>query len=305
MKKALTLLVAASISIGAAPAEAVSYKESAKCSVVGTQYQDLKCTKIGKNKLWVAQKFVPWSEKFVDAAMSKASQNNFARWVSKSSTAKLPEYYTDVADKEYISSYIFSAKAVASINPSAKVVLAQSFASARDILNKNGIWYPTDGTNVCYTSSYLMGCNNLKNVGIVILNGTGMSVPALAILAHENFHSVQSYLGKYDGHTMRSIPSWFEEGTADYFGYMSYACANNKSYFASISRHGDATSVTTAGYDPYNDGRMAVEYLVASAGFQSIIDIYKHYGNGISFDEAFEASVGLSIKDFYEKLKKF
>lgn len=305
MKKALTLIVAASISIGAAPAEAVSYKESAKCSVVGTQYQDLKCTKIGKNKVWIAQKFVPWSEKFVDAAMSKASQKNFSSWVFSSGVANVPEVVTDVSDPWYKKAYLYSAKAISSINPNARVVLASNVQSARSMLDSAGVWYPSDGSNVCYTSTYLMGCNTLNNVGIVILNNSAKTVPAQAILAHENFHSAQSYLGKFDGHTARSIPSWFEEGTADYFGYMSYACANNKSYFTSISRHGDATSVTTAGYDPYNDGRMAVEYLVASAGFQSVIDIYKHYGNGISFDEAFKASVGLSIKDFYEKLKKF
>lgn len=305
MSKALALLVAASISFVPTAAHASQYKESSKCSVVGSQYQDLKCVKIGKRKVWVAQKFVPWSEKFSEVAMSKASQKSFADWVSKSGTAKLPEYYTDVTDKKYITSYIYSAKAVASINPDARVVLAQSVASAKDILNKNGIWYPTDGTNVCYASSYLMGCNNLKNVGIAILNGSGTSVPAQAILAHENFHSVQSYLGKFDGHTARSIPSWFEEGTADYFGYMSYACANNVSYFTNVPRVGNAVHITNNSYDPYNDGRMAVEYIVASTGFQSVVDVYKNYGLGLSFADAFKTGVGITLEDFYKKLKKF
>ena len=47
-------------------------------------------------------------------------------------------------------------------------------------------------------------------------------------------------------------------------------------------------------------GQMATEYLVASLGFEVLLDIYREYGSLGDFEASFEAATGLALSDFYQ-----
>ena len=51
----------------------------------------------------------------------------------------------------------------------------------------------------------------------------------------------------------------------------------------------------------YNIGQVATEYLVASIGFQKMIDIWIDYASTRNFEKSFENVVGISKATFYEK----
>lgn len=306
MKKVFAITLAFSlISVVSIPAQA-STKPGAVCSSLGTTYQDLKCVKSGNKKIWIVEKFTPWTTKFNLGSMSNASQQNFSAWIKSYKDVGGVEYYNGIQDSSILKSYLYSSKAVEAINPEAKVVVANTNESAKQMLDKLGLPYILNNGNVCYQSPGLIGCNSFQNVAIVITNNNSNQIFNQSVIAHENFHSVQGYLGKLSVYRQRLIPSWFEEGSAEYFGYMSYANANNVKYLYLRSFGNNGPSITKNLEDyatqqsyPYDVGRVAVEYLVASKGFQAVVDVFADYGNGIDFETSFEKRFDISLKKFY------
>ena len=51
----------------------------------------------------------------------------------------------------------------------------------------------------------------------------------------------------------------------------------------------------------YNIGQVATEYLVASIGFQKMLDILADYGGTKNFEKSFESVTGISKATFYER----
>jgi hypothetical protein len=52
---------------------------------------------------------------------------------------------------------------------------------------------------------------------------------------------------------------------------------------------------------PYNIGQVASEYIVASVGFQKLLDIWIDYGTTRNFEKSFENVTGISKTTFYDK----
>jgi hypothetical protein len=150
-----------------------------------------------------------------------------------------------------------------------------------------------------------------------------------ALLAHEYFHLVQANLigsrnlfitKNGDPQTAKAFPAWFAEGTAEFVGYSVGALSQNASYWEgratalSYAPPGESTnrnSITdyeirtccgngTPTY-PYNIGHVATEYIVASVGFQKLLDIFVDFGKTNDFEKSFESVTGISKQAFYEK----
>jgi hypothetical protein len=51
--------------------------------------------------------------------------------------------------------------------------------------------------------------------------------------------------------------------------------------------------------DPYGIGAIATEFLVANVGMAKFVGIYTQIGTGKTFEQAFKASTGVSLADFY------
>jgi hypothetical protein len=46
---------------------------------------------------------------------------------------------------------------------------------------------------------------------------------------------------------------------------------------------------------------VATEYIVASIGFQKVLDIFVDFGKSNDFEKSFESVTGISKQSFYEK----
>jgi len=152
-----------------------------------------------------------------------------------------------------------------------------------------------------------------------------------ALLSHEYFHIVQrALLGSNIGIPTRSdangskdsFPVWFVEGTANFVGFSVAALALDATYwegrptmFQYAPRTPDTNRNTLEDYEirngpgnnsptyPYIAGQLASEYLVASVGFQKMLDIWLDFKNTKSFEKSFENAVGISKDTFYSKFE--
>ena len=150
-----------------------------------------------------------------------------------------------------------------------------------------------------------------------------------ALLAHEYFHLVQANLSQTtsgvrtksgDANSANAFPAWFLEGTAEFVGYSVAALSQSASYWdgrarmlsyappeESINKNAiaDYEIRTCCGNNtptyPYNIGQVATEYIIASIGFQKMLDIWIDYATTRNFEKSFERVTGISKIAFYEK----
>lgn len=146
----------------------------------------------------------------------------------------------------------------------------------------------------------------------------------LTIAAHEMFHIVHDQIDPdSDGQTRPRgaeffRPVWLIEGGGEYFGrlipfylgyldnYDSFAPTDRSGQFLSVDYLGDLALMEEPrslafGTENYYAGQVALEYIIASVGMDSLINIWVEMGKGKTFDKAFELSTGISVKTFYKK----
>jgi hypothetical protein len=188
------------------------------------------------------------------------------------------------------------------------------------------------GTNVCYVPNPFAACA-WANVGLVFFIASSDSdwkYPNQGILqsgAHEYFHLVQDVLlrnslGLNTGAIANKIPAWFYEGSAtfvgtafaDESGLATWSDLRNNEVNAYLSGRGtneplssfqvnavDRPQPEGQSHRPYGIGFLACEYIVASTGMESLLNIFKQLGIGKSFEESFVTSTGLTLEEFYSK----
>ena len=150
-----------------------------------------------------------------------------------------------------------------------------------------------------------------------------------ALLAHEYFHLVQFNLAKHTTGSLvktgeidstNAVPVWFLEGSADFVGFSVGALAQNATYWEGRSRmlsysppEESINKNSIADYEirtccgnnsptyPYHVGRIASEYIVASIGFQKMLDIWIDYAKTRNFEKSFENITGLTKEQFYQR----
>jgi hypothetical protein len=153
-----------------------------------------------------------------------------------------------------------------------------------------------------------------------------------ALLAHEYFHIVQSNLGKYPNGSQvksgkpemaNSFPAWFIEGSADYVGFAVGALSQNATYWEGRERmfsyappEESINKNAIADYEirtccanntptyPFGIGRVAIEYIIASIGFQKMLDIFLDFATSRNFETSFEKVTGISKEAFYQKFEQ-
>lgn len=153
-----------------------------------------------------------------------------------------------------------------------------------------------------------------------------------ALLAHEYFHLVQANILKVVGgfptkdgdiKSANALPAWFLEGSAGFVGFSVAALSQNASYWEgrermlsyappqeSVNRNhiSDYEIRVCCGNDtptyPYIVGQVATEYIVASIGFQKMLDIWIDFGVTKNFEVSFDRVAGISKTVFYEKFEQ-
>ena len=153
-----------------------------------------------------------------------------------------------------------------------------------------------------------------------------------SLLAHEFFHIVQYQMADTsrkpfirDGNafTKDLFPAWLVEGSANFVGFSVAALAMGTRYEESRNamfryaplepsmnrnaiedyeiRNGSGNNSPTY---PYIIGQFATEYLVASVGFQPLLDIFIDFRSSRNFEQSFKKAIGISKEDFYAKFEK-
>ena len=272
--------------------------------------------------------FVPWSTNsegltIIESAL-KNTDNYFSNVIPNSS-------YEINVDKSFPSSEITWIEEMLNFtkgsfpvlkNNTIKVFVSGSGEWAKQTLKNEGLWvgnpnskYPCDsfadsegscaGDNIILLSFY-----NVKE-------NQDWYVQRRSIPAHELFHIVQDYLSEMSFNLgpdhPKAIPTWLIEGSANYYGFyvvnrMGFNDYKEGRSSRSWFNYEYGNKIPLAKYndfstDPYIIGQLATEYLVASAGFESLMNIFKLSKTEKTFSSAFKKAVGISLDEFYLKFE--
>lgn len=145
-------------------------------------------------------------------------------------------------------------------------------------------------------------------------------------MAHEYFHAVQYSLigpqftvhgGPMTDLSPKRVPRWLVEGSANFYGYYVTEKMNFSKY-----RDDRVFEVTEQSYldnqlqpleqydftkdpdlNPYGIGQVATEYLIASVGFEALLNIFKFTNSEGNFEAGFKKAVGIELSDFYNRFE--
>ncbi len=283
--------------------------------------------------------FVPWGTDVDSKTLSDLAQRNFQQWVTERNGQ--PKNHTQLIQEnkntnriellkksDDLGAQLFSSY----FKQGSMTVIGANERWTLDQLAKGG-W----SVNKCsdqYMSGVELCLEGTKYQGYVITSDALYDArnpgrDGAALLAHEYFHLVQANLigsrnlfitKNGDPQTEKAFPAWFAEGTAEFVGYSVGALSQKAGYW-----DGRATALTYAppgestnrnsisDYEirtccgngtptyPYNIGHVATEYIVASVGFQKLLDIFVDFGKTNDFEKSFESVTGISKQAFYEK----
>jgi hypothetical protein len=283
--------------------------------------------------------FVPWGTDVDSRSLSDLAQKNFQLWVKERSgqprnhTQLIQENkYTNRIDllkkSDDLGAQLFSSY----FKQGSTTIIGANEGWTLDQLAKSG--WSVDKCRDQYMPGVELCLEGTKYQGYVITSDAFYDArnpgrDGAALLAHEYFHLVQANLvgsrqlfitKSGDPQTAKAFPAWFAEGTAEFVGYSVGALSQNASYWdgrataLTYAPPGEATNRNSiADYEirtccgngtptyPYNIGHVATEYIVASVGFQKLLDIFVDFGKSNDFEKSFESFTGISKQAFYEK----
>ncbi|WP_142829944.1 hypothetical protein [Planococcus soli] len=123
------------------------------------------------------------------------------------------------------------------------------------------------------------------------------------ILVHEYSHYQSHLFSNQHSLSITRIPSWFEEGIADYFADESSGWYDLESTeiidFHELDSQHDFDSASTDTYDPYAQSFLAVETLVEEYGEGIIPDLLMSR-SATAFYKKLEAMIGMDIEEYDE-----
>ena len=288
--------------------------------------------------------FIPWSTDVTARQVSDAAQKNFRAWAAAQANKPVDHQFfiqdgvfpnraksLAAADKTgtQLFSQFFSTKSITVIGRTEAWVV-QKLNSLGGDFNSCSINY-VPGLDFCWDAQSLQGMVVLTDA---VFNPSDLGGDGSSLLAHEYFHLVQYQLSNSARkHTIRDgsaatahlFPAWFAEGTAEFAGFSIATLAMDSEYWqgrAVMNTYGigdpaanrnalvDAEIRTYSGtqpngpVNPYMIGRTATEYLVASAGFQAMLDVWLTFKETKNFEKSFVKAIGITKDEFYEKFEK-
>jgi hypothetical protein len=325
------------MSLSLTPAHSAT-KAGAKCTKVGIKSavgnKTFTCIKSGKKLVWdkgISKTFTPWASSFDKSFLVKSAIDAADKYFGKVSPNSSYEISIDSAITATDESWI--KKSLNYANGSftnlkrekVKIVLATNHDWGRNTLKSQNIWvgdplspYPcSDGSRDAYCAekniillvySDVYGSNYLWDVG-------RKSTPA-----HELFHTVQNSLNSEANPNFVNgqeplLPRWLIEGSANFYGYYvneklglgTYQEGRN-SQIENFSEYRTKTPLEAYSkfnnFNPYGIGQAATEYIIASVGFESLLNIFKFTGTESSFSAGFKKATGIELNDFYSKFEE-
>ena len=272
--------------------------------------------------------FTPWATSFaaedmVAAALAKTSESLGNVKPSSSYTLTVDPLIT-ASDREWITKMLDYTNGAFSdvLQGRVKIFLGTNHDWSASTLRSAGTWvgdpqgpYPcSNGVNDAYCAGpdiALMIYSDIYRPNSNYRWDAGRrSTPA-----HELFHNVQFSLGgkNVGPEDPTHIPRWLMEGSANYFGFYivdklaldTYQTGRKQQVNRNTAYR---TVVPLVQYDnfnsdPYGIGQAASEYLIASVGFESFLNIWKFTKTEGSFNRGFAKAVGIEISEFYNRFE--
>ena len=302
------------------------------------------CTKSGNKLVWKSVSlsnkvetalFSAWSTNFNTDLIVKSAIKSTDKYFGKVTPDNSYEIYTDKEFSEsnltWISKMLdYTHGAFKDIkDKNVKVFVGTSHEWSKTTLSGMNLWLGSPGGPYpCSDGKLDVLCVD-KNLILLITKNPSQSywtVGYRSAPAHEFFHTIQYFLtgpqftvhgGPMTDLSSKRIPRWLTEGSANYFGYYMvekmgfYSYQNGrrievelkypKNYFQPLSEHDYLANQTL---NPYGIGQAATEYIIASVGFESLLNIFKFTGTEGSFSKGFKKATGIEIDDFYYKFEK-
>ena len=276
--------------------------------------------------------FVPWSTNSEGLTIIESALKNTDIYFNN--VTPNSSYEINV-DKSFPSSEITWIKEMLSFtngsfpvlkNNSIKVFVSGSGQWSKKTLENKGLWvgdpnsrYPCgSGSTEDPTQEGSCAGDNIILLSFYnVQENQDWYVQRRSIPAHELFHIVQDYLSEMSFNLgpdhPKAIPTWLIEGSAHYYGFYVVNRMGFNDYKEGRSsnswfKYAYSAQIPLAEYDdfstdPYTIGQLATEYLVASAGFESLMNIFKLSKTEKTFSSAFKKAVGLSLDEFYLKFE--
>jgi hypothetical protein len=286
----------------------------------------------------VVKDFEAWSTNIDSRSLNDQAQRTFLSWVKTRDGAT--KNHTQLIQVNPNTSRISILKKVDDLgaqlfssyfSQGSTTVIGATQSWTDEQLAKNG-WVTKCDVPSMTGVAYCLGFGSLHGyviTGDATYNASNPGADGGALLAHEYFHLVQRNLSKnLNGSQIKSgkpdmanaFPAWFTEGTADFVGKSVGALSQNATYwegrermFSYAPREESTDRNAIADYEirtccgnntptyPYSIGRVATEYIVASIGFQKMLDIWADFATTRNFETSFEKVTGISKEAFYTK----
>jgi len=285
----------------------------------------------------------PWSSTATAEEISEAAQANFRSWATKSMQATTKHKLIlqegvpsdraanfSAADKlgAQIFGQYLSEGSVTVIGSDEKWVVQRlkenggNYSSCAYSAGNPGLDYCLDGGG---TQGYVVKSD-------LAFQPRNLGSDGSSLLAHEYFHIVQYQMADrskkqtmMDGNAASKnlFPAWLVEGSANFVGFSVAAMAMGSTYGESRQamfryappepsmnrnaledyeiRNGPGNNSPTF---PYIAGQLASEFIIASVGFEKLLEIFTSFKQTNDFEKSFKLAIGISKEDFYEKFEK-
>lgn len=227
-----------------------------------------------------------------------------------------------------IFSQFFKSKSVTVLASEEQWLVSQIISSGGNLRNSQG------RCNERY-DNFAICMNRDSHFGIVVLSDCSIlnhrNSCGVSVLPHEYFHLVQLNLANNiegahwnygDEYAKYTFPHWLVEGSANFVASAITSIRLNGTYSEfrerSLSNFPSGPHMANAlidyeirtpnqawddGLYSYNIGHIATEYLVASVGFKSFLQIWEDFAVTKNFYISFEKVTGISVSDFYSKFE--
>lgn len=279
-------------------------------------------------------KFEPWNTNSNEQTIVGAEQVEFYTWIKTDHGQGVQvKIYLDPALELMNTDWIVNSASLA-----AKAFGTDDPQDATEIVGKSYSWVQQEAYKLGQSTSASqpvcgpvpipqnLYCSDGHGHGIFLLQRESdpatFSVGALQTPAHEFFHSVQRVLMNGRGFLDSGVPVWFVEGSAYFIGInfsqveglYSYESGRDSELKYPTYISGPHVTLEQYTYDrfnpnlstylnPYGIGSVAVEYIVASVGMDSMLDIFRNVGKGQDFPIAFENATRIPLATFYRNFE--
>ena len=337
MRKRSLLIALMSASLLTLPSNSFAIQKGDVCKKAGVvklaSGATFTCVKKGKKLLWRERKAPetvaapqvspsptiaenpfknPFPDEFTRDDMVRSVITSFDSFVKANSSTKTyklvvgPEYAVSLAEIRAFVDRSYSALPFPSEYQKTIVVITNNRDLAEREISSFG--FDRSDSNKAAGSP----CMNCAGEGWSVSDsGLGPVVP------HEIFHVWQKSAYKRKGNNNPdpnnplNPPVWFDEGSADLFGYLMYR--ERSRFYEGVGAYPPfrdfqpLKKYSTRDLDPglpYLLGRVASEYIVASVGMERFLQIFFNVGEGLDFPRSFEKATGVTLDFFYEKFDK-